>query len=198
MSKINVQIHYPTFIEKTVVYFLLRHRKKRHGFAFRRIKLMTTDDIDKKYRYALVDPEDYRQLSKYPWQFYEGKKNNRAAVRYYGNTIIYMHRQIMNAPKGSIVDHKNRNSLDNTRGNLRFATPSQNACNTRRREKGSSQYRGVRFEKDKRRWQAVIRYNGIRRHLGYFDSEEEAARAYDAAARIHHKEFAVLNFPNAS
>ena len=196
--RLSIPIPVPAIFESIGTAILLRHRKKHKGFAFRRIKLMTTDDIDKKYRYALVDPDDYQKLSKYPWQLVESVSKTYYAARLDKGRIVHMHRLIMNAPKGILVDHRNRNGLDNTKRNLRFATHAQNSCNRVRAKKGSSIYRGVYYGKRERKWHAAICFNGKRMHIGYFTDELDAAKAYDAAAQIYHKEFAVLNFPKQS
>jgi hypothetical protein len=97
-----------------------------------------------------------------------------------------------------LVDHRNTNGLDNRRENLRLATYSQNNCNTAKRKNTSSRFVGVSFDKRRRRGVAYINYNGKRILLGRFDSEIEAARAYDAAAKKYHGEFARLNFSERS
>ena len=107
-----------------------------------------------------------------------------------------MHRLILNAPKGLVVDHINGNGLDNRKANLRLCTPAQNACNVRPRPGETSKYKGVAFIKRERRWQVRISFRNKRKWIGYFDTEIDAARAYDQAARRLHKEFASLNFPD--
>lgn len=100
-----------------------------------------------------------------------------------------MHVLLMGRP---MIDHINHNGLDNRRSNLRPATKSQNSANSIRRVFGkSSTFRGVGWREHAGKWVARI----AKRHLGYFETETDAARAYDAAAREAFGEFASLNFP---
>ena len=108
-----------------------------------------------------------------------------------------MHRLIIGAKDGEVVDHRNRNGLDNRKQNLRICTHAENTRNSRPHF-SSSNYKGV--HKNNRRgkdWTSSIRFNGKLYHLGYFDREVDAARAYDAKAKQYFKTFAYLNFPMA-
>jgi hypothetical protein len=100
---------------------------------------------------------------------------------------------------GVIFDHIDFNQLNDQRNNLREATYSQNNIHTHKIEKArdcSSTYKGVSWNKARKKWKVAIRPNKkIRLHLGYFVDEIEAAKVYDEAANRHHGEFAVLNFP---
>jgi hypothetical protein len=108
-----------------------------------------------------------------------------------------MHRDVLNPPDHLFVDHINHNGLDNRIANLRTATPQQNSYNRIHfRKNPSSKYKGVSFKKKEKKWTAQIRYDGKSKFIGTFDSEIEAAKAYDKAAKLYHKEFAALNFPD--
>ena len=106
-----------------------------------------------------------------------------------------MHREIMKPPKGKVMDHANGNKLDNTRANLRNITLGQNQHNRRKHRGTSSIYKGVSYNKAARRWRAHVDCGKEHFYLGQFDSEVEAARAYDYKAVQVFGEFARPNFP---
>ncbi|UCD53145.1 MAG: HNH endonuclease [Phycisphaerales bacterium] len=145
--------------------------------------------------HAIVDAEDYKWLSQYKWHAGRptraGKIYARRSRRRGG--VILMHRQIMNPPRGMVVDHINGNSLDNRRCNLRICTQTENIHNSRLRCDAQSRFKGV-YPKDGK-WYARIKYRGQIYHLGTFDDDVEAAKARDRKALELYGQYAWLNFP---
>jgi hypothetical protein len=158
---------------------------------------------------AIVDDADFEELNIWKWHYsHPGKGNGTQGyarrarpggrkARKEKGAWIYMHRQICGYDQ---VDHANGNKLDNRRENLRRADKSRNGANRRkfqRKTKPTSNYKGVYWRKSSKAWVAQIGVKGVRKHLGFFSDEIEAARHYDMAAIIYFKEFASLNFPRS-
>lgn len=145
-------------------------------------------------KFAIVDAEDYERLSKYKW-YLKNLGYNSYAYRTDNYRKRAMHREIMNAPDGMVVDHIDGNGLNNSKSNLRICTQAQNVYNNRPKLNTSSKYKGVSFNKNEGKWKVTIKCKGEHFHLGWFRDEKKAARAYDKKAAELFGEFAYLNFP---
>ena len=147
----------------------------------------------------LVDDSDLDLVSGIGWCIKRKPWTNYAFSNIKGKYTL-MHRFILGDPptkERRIVDHIDRNGLNNQRSNLRWVTTAENNRNRQCSGKGSSKYLGVwsNHSKGPRKWSAAVRHDGVRYRLGSFISEIEAAKAYDAKAIQLHGEFANLNFP---
>ena len=105
---------------------------------------------------------------------------------------VKLHRIIINAPRGTQVDHRNGDVLDNSRVNLRLCSNSENQRN-RHRTRGVSRFKGVVWHKGCNKWEARLNDGKKRHYLGLFSNEADAARAYNESAQKHFGDFACLN-----
>lgn len=144
-------------------------------------------------KFAIVDAKNYELLSKHRW-FIQKNGNTYYAVQSKKDKLIYMHRQILNVPDGMLSDHINHNGLDNRECNIRICTFAENQHNQKPRKTGSSKYKGVVWSKRTQKFLAQIRFEKKTINLGYYDSEIEAAKAYDVKALELFGEFAYTNF----
>jgi len=148
---------------------------------------------------ALVDDIDYEWLNQWKWyaQWSEDTKSFYAVrgVRLKsGMKRIWMHRLILDAPKDINGDHKDGNTLNDQRYNLRLDPERRNNQNVGIRSHNTSGFKGVYWYKITSKWKAQIQFKDKKYHLGYFTLKEDAAHAYDKKALELHGEFAKLNF----
>jgi hypothetical protein len=144
---------------------------------------------------ALVDDVDYDFVNQWKWYASPSKNGRWYAVRMPTHCKMEkMHRLIMNCPDGMTVDHINGDGLDNRRSNLRVCTEAENNRNRGKNINNTSGYKGVHVT-PYGKYAAAITAHGKQIRLGNFSTPEDAARAYDKAAKQHHGEFAWLNFP---
>lgn len=134
-------------------------------------------------KYALVDDDDFDFLNQWKWYF-----NSGYAVR--GNKEkILMHRVVNHTSKGIITDHINGDKLDNRKCNLRDCTNEENQMNRGAQANNTSGYKGVTWSNKAGKWYAQIQYHGKRKHLGSYNTPQEASEVYNKEAKILFKGF---------
>jgi hypothetical protein len=141
-------------------------------------------------KFAIVDDEDYEWLNETKWA---DDSNGYAVRKVKGKkTTEKMHRLVLNAKDGEVVDHINRIPWDNRKENLRIATVRQNSANKGHYSTNKSGYKGVAVYSNGR-WTAQITVNYRKIHLGVFECKHEAAFVYNEAAVKYFGEYAKLN-----
>jgi hypothetical protein len=137
---------------------------------------------------VIVDAQDAHLLSEYHWYVNNGYVRSNS----HGHRGRLLHRLITQAPAGMIVDHINGDPLDNRRANLRVCTHAENLRNSHSRWGKTSRWKGVCWRKRSKKWVAQMSAGPAKGmlHLGYFDCELCAARAYRDAALSRYGEFA--------
>lgn len=140
---------------------------------------------------VLIDKESYSLIKDIKW--YLNKTTGYVQGRDSEGKTIYLHRVIMGATEGQEIDHKNHNKLDCRLKNLRTCTRQQNLKNRKSYKNSKTGIKGVHFSIAAGKYQAEISCDGKYYYLGLYVSALDAARAYNAAAKVLHGEFAYLN-----
>jgi len=140
----------------------------------------------------LVDEQDLERVAMHKW-FALSKRGRAFSIQANGEKHLILSRLILDAPKGLQVDHINGNIFDNRRSNLRIVSNQQNQWNSRKRKRTSSKYKGVCLNKAAGKWVSAIYKDRKYFYLGFFVSEDEAALAYNKAAKEMFGEYASLN-----
>lgn len=137
---------------------------------------------------ALINDDDFALVSEHSWCFRKGYAKSKI-----GGDTVYLHRFIMDAKRGTQVDHANGNGLDNQKENLRMCNTAENIHNSTTPKHNTSGFKGVSLCKVTKKYKAYIKISGKQVWLGYFNKPEDAADAYDEAAVKHFGKFARTN-----
>ncbi len=147
---------------------------------------------------AVVDDKDFEWLNSRKWHFdntgyasttlHLGRVNGKKKIQ-----KVLMHRVIAQTPSGLVTDHINGDRLDNRSVNLRICTQGENTRNRRLRKGNDTGYHGVSWWKRDANWSSQITINRRNIRIGYFETKEQAALAYNHFASVYHGEFATLN-----
>ena len=153
-----------------------------------------------KNLFTLVDDEDYDKLVQYHWNVRIDGYVYRQKYSKHKSSNFYMHREVMKAKTGQMIDHKNRNVLDNQKSNLRFCTYSQNLQNSSGNKSKQYPYKGIRESNggyNPKRYEGVLKVVLNKKVKSFYTKAyrdiKEAARAYNELAKKHYGEFAYLN-----
>jgi hypothetical protein len=181
-----------------------KRRLKRHS---------VTQPSDPSYRLipltrgqnAIVDTADYNWLNQWNWSALPHRSGKFYAMRN-GYTkgkknceTILMHRVILGCKDDELGDHKDHNTLNNRKSNLRITNYVGNGRNSVKKSTNTTGFRGITSyitRRNIKRWVARIRDGKTNSYIGCYESAKEAAKAYDEAAKRIHGEFASLNFPD--
>jgi len=128
--------------------------------------------------FCLIDSDDYERVASHRWF----ANSYGYMVGKIGGRQVRLSRFLLDAPAGMEVDHINRDVRDNRKDNLRICTHSQNQHNKGKMVPTSSRFKGVTWNKQRKRWRSYIFHDGRQEHLGFFTQEKDAARAYNAKA----------------
>ena len=146
---------------------------------------------------TIVSSKD-EDLTEWNWSVYKNVRNSYAIKvkrTKEGFVTSYMHRIILERKlgrelgSGEQVDHTNGDGLDNRRENLRLATNAENARNRSAQENNTSGYKGVSFDKKRKKWVAQLWFNNKKVLFSRHNTPEEAHEAYKKAACKYHNAF---------
>lgn len=143
---------------------------------------------------TVIDFDDFEKVRNFKWCARKSSSGNTFYACRAANTV-QLHHEIMPPPTGMEIDHIDRDGLNNRRSNLRIVTHRQNILNRGPRRNKTSKFCGVSRHQKQQKWQAGLELFGKHIHLGSYEIEADAARAYDEAAIKYFGSFAQLNFP---
>lgn len=158
-------------------------------------KLWIKDDI-----YTLVDSSLYPFFKQWKWNLNKGQKYPIRFIKAPYSKGVFLHKTLAlikygEIKKGFVVDHIDRNPLNNTMANIRLTSHCFNSHNARKQSNTSSKYIGINYMKDRRKWMAKLMFKKKAYYVGMFSNEKEAAIARDKKAVELYGRYARLNFP---